>query len=168
MGKIVLLAFVISCLVACKEKGEESVDNVLAEAEIPSESGVFGLDFENENILTAAQMGDIYRNLEPGDTINVTFKGMVEEVCQAKGCWMKVDVGAIEPVMVKFKDYGFFVPKDLSSKEVTVHGKAFIAEVPVDEQRHLAVDAGMAEEEVATIDTPKRTLSFTADGVKIN
>ena len=72
-----------------------------------------------------------------------------------------------EEAMVKFKDYGFFMPKDISGKEVILNGKAFVNEVPVDEQRHYAEDAGKSKEEIAAITQPKKTYSFEADGVLI-
>ena len=62
--------------------------------------------------------------------------------------------------MVKFKDYGFFMPKDISGKEVILNGKAYVNEVPVDEQRHYAEDAGKSEEEIAAITEPKKDLFF--------
>lgn len=80
---------------------------------------------------------------------------------------MTLDLPQEEDVMVKFKDYEFFVPKDIEEKEVIVKGKAFVAEVSVDEQRHYAEDNGQTAEEVAEITEPKRTLSFLADGVLI-
>jgi len=66
---------------------------------------------------------------------------------------------------VKFKDYGFFVPKDIDGEEVIINGKAFVNEVSVEEQRHYAKDAGQSEEEIAAITKPKKTYSFEADGV---
>ena len=69
--------------------------------------------------------------------------------------------------MVKFKDYGFFMPKDIAGKEVIINGKAYVEEVSVDEQRHYAEDAGKTKEEIAKITEPKRTFSFEADGVLI-
>ena len=72
-----------------------------------------------------------------------------------------------QQVMVKFKDYGFFVPKDIAGKEVIVNGKAFVEEVSVEDQRHYAEDAGKTEEEIAAISSPKKTFSFEADGVLI-
>jgi len=50
---------------------------------------------------------------------------------------------------------------------VLIHGKAYIAEVSVEEQQHYAEDNGKSEAEVAEITQPKRTLSFIADGVRI-
>ncbi|MFD2828737.1 DUF4920 domain-containing protein [Leeuwenhoekiella polynyae] len=155
-------------IISCKETGSQQ-EEVATISEVPTASAlnVFGDDFKNETTLTAFELGDIYKNLKVGDTVNVTFEGSVEEVCQAKGCWMTVDVGAADPVMVKFKDYGFFVPKDLIEKKVVVHGEAFISETSVEEQQHYAEDGGKSEAEIAAITLPKKTLGFTASGVKI-
>lgn len=156
-------------LFACKQNATETQEETTSEdLALVEDKGIYGEDFKNLKTLSSAEMGDIYKNLKPGDTINATFSGQVQSVCQAKGCWMKVDVGAEDPVMIKFKDYAFFVPKDLSSKDVVVHGKAFISEVSVEDQKHLAEDAGSPQEEIDAITAPKKTLSFTATGVKIN
>ena len=117
-------------------------------------------------VLTSEQIAEKYKNLKSGDTINIAFKAKVNEVCQAKGCWMKMDLGE-EEAMVKFKDYGFFMPLDLAGEEVVVEGKAFVDEMSVDEQQHYAEDAGKSEEEIAAITEPKRTLSFLSSGVLV-
>ena len=70
-----------------------------------------------------------------------------------------------QEAMVKFKDYGFFMPKDIDGETVIVEGKAFVEEMSVDDQRHYAEDAGKSKEEVAAISEPKRTLSFISNGV---
>ncbi len=101
------------------------------------------------------------------DTLNVKVIATVESVCQMKGCWMNL-VSSKNPgrkMMVKFKDYGFFMPKDISGREVLVDGKAFYSETSVDELRHYAEDAGKSPEEIAAITEPKRELSFEAAGV---
>ena len=79
---------------------------------------------------------------------------------------MILEIGDDE-AMVKFKDYGFFMPKNIAGKSVIVNGKAFVAEVGVDEQRHYAEDAGKPQDEIEAIIDAKRTLSFEADGVLI-
>ena len=38
------------------------------------------------------------------------ISGEIIDVCPKKGCWMNVKVDS-DTVFVKFKDYGFFVPK---------------------------------------------------------
>lgn len=95
--------------------------------------------------------------------------GKVTSVCQNKGCWLTLDAGNGKTMMVTFKDYGFFVPKDLASGTVvTMEGKAELRTVTVDEQKHLAGDAGKSQSEIDAITQPKQELRFVADGVVIN
>ena len=77
---------------------------------------------------------------------------------------MKLDLGNDQEAMVRFKDYGFFMPLNAEG-EVIVNGKAFVSETSVEELRHYAEDAGKSAEEIAAITAPKRTYSFEADGV---
>ena len=126
-----------------------------------------GEGVESSNILSSYQMQERYQGLTPGDTINVTFRGNVASVCKNKGCWMKVALEDGREVMVKFKDYAFFVPKDIESKEVIMEGKAYVTEMSVEDRRHYAEDAGKSPAEVKAINEPEITLSFLADGVKI-
>ncbi|MBT8185531.1 MAG: DUF4920 domain-containing protein [Eudoraea sp.] len=115
----------------------------------------------------SAQMLDKYEALEVGDTLNTKFKAEVASVCQAKGCWMKVELEDGQEAMVRFKDYGFFVPKDISGKQVVINGLAFVEEMSVEDQKHFAKDGGKSEEEIAAITVPKKTYGFEADGVII-
>jgi hypothetical protein len=108
-----------------------------------------------------------YKNMNVGDSINSKMMATVIDVCQAKGCWMTLDLGTGNKAMVKFKDYGFFVPKDISGKNIIVNGFAFVEEVSVDVLKHYAKDAGKSTEEIALITKPKKTFSFEADGVLI-
>ncbi len=95
--------------------------------------------------------------------------GKVMEVCQKKGCWMTIvsDQPGQPEMRVTFKDYAFFMPKDLSGKQVVVDGYAYVETTPVDVLRHYAEDAGKPKEEIAAITTPKREISFEAFGVVI-
>lgn len=127
----------------------------------------YGSDFEMTEIIAADNLLTKYENIPLSDSLDVTIRAEVNSVCKAKGCWMKLDMTDEEEVMVKFKDYSFFVPKDIEGKEVVVHGKAFVNLVSVEEQRHYAKDAGKSEEEIAAITQPKKTFSFEATGVKI-
>ena len=101
------------------------------------------------------------------DSLQTQIVGEIKEVCQAKGCWMKVELESNEEVFVRFKDYGFFVPKDAAGKKVVMNGAAFFEEMSVEDQRHYAEDEGASEDELAQITTPKKTLRFEADGVLI-
>ncbi|MFT5738534.1 MAG: hypothetical protein ACI9SG_002890, partial [Maribacter sp.] len=93
------------------------------------------------------------------------FFAKVKEVCKAKGCWMKLELANGEEAMVKFKDYGFFMPMDIEGKEVVVSGLAFVEALSVKDQKHYAEDGGATADEMAKIIAPKRTYGFEADGV---
>ena len=148
---------------SCKKKSTEKVENLpVAEK---TEYVSFGKHIIADDAIVATSMAAHYKTMQTGDSINSKIKAKVANVCQAKGCWMVLNMGDDSEVMVKFKDYGFFVPKDISGKEVIVNGKAYVKEVSVDEQRHYAEDAGNSKEEIAQITEPKRTYSFEADGV---
>ncbi|WPP53200.1 DUF4920 domain-containing protein [Catalinimonas niigatensis] len=95
----------------------------------------------------------------------VKFVGKVNEVCQMKGCWMTLDLENGEEVMVRFKDYAFFVPKNAGGKTAVVEGRAYFDEVSVETLRHYAEDAGKSQEEIEAITKPEMRLSFVADGV---
>ena len=110
-------------------------------------------------------MANQYAQLKPGDTITTSFTTTVNSVCKMKGCWMNLEIPGDEDVSVKFKDYGFFVPKDIEGKQVVVEGKAFLKEVSVKDQQHFAEDAGKSAQEIAAITEPKQELAFLANGV---
>lgn len=165
MKKIVSILAITLALVSCKDNDKKPETQEIEKQEVNYTS--VGMEINDADALPAARMAEHYKAMKVGDTVNSKMIGKVEEVCQSKGCWMKVDLENGEQVMVKFKDYAFFMPKDLAGKEVVLNGKAFVNEVPVDEQRHYAEDSGATPEEIAAITAPKKTFSFEADGVLI-
>ena len=96
----------------------------------------------------------------------ITTTAKVEKVCQKKGCWMQVRDGK-QTMRVTFKDYSFFVPKDLDGKKVKMTGKVMRKEVSVDEQKHYLEDAGASKAEIAKITKPSFEYRFVADGVTV-
>ena len=165
MKKIVSILAITLALVSCKDNDKKPETQEIEKQEVNYTS--VGMEINDADALPAARMAEHYKAMKVGDTVNSKMIGKVEEVCQSKGCWMKVDLENGEQVMVKLKDYAFFMPKDLAGKEVVLNGKAFVNEVPVDEQRHYAEDGGATPEEIAAITAPKKTFSFEADGVLI-
>jgi hypothetical protein len=163
MKKFLTLLVIATVLFSCKDKNNTDETANVEKQDIAYAS--FGMEINDADALSAKRMAEHYKNMKAGDTVNSKMKAKVNEVCQAKGCWMQVDLENGEQVMVKFKDYGFFMPKNIAGKEVVLNGKAFVEEVSVDEQRHYAEDAGQTSEEIAKIIEPKKTLSFVADGV---
>ncbi|MDU8886071.1 DUF4920 domain-containing protein [Yeosuana sp. MJ-SS3] len=125
----------------------------------------FGEKISADNAVDIITASEKYQSMKTGDTTDYKLTATVNEVCQAKGCWMTLNLEDGNEIMVKFKDYGFFVPKDIAGKEVVIQGKAFVNIVPVKELRHYAEDAGKSKEEIAQITKPKKTYSFEAEGV---
>lgn len=107
--------------------------------------------------------------LEKQSTIpGVVVKGEIAQVCQAEGCWMKLKNGAGEDMMVKFKNHSFLVPKDIAGKNAVVYGTAMKKTVSVDEQRHMAEDAGKSSTEIEAITTPKSEVRIEATGIVVD
>lgn len=130
-----------------------------------------GVQYFGEKITTDdfISFDDFVAQVKQDEEVNVKLKAKVESVCQAKGCWMNLvsDASNDSGVFVKFKDYGFFMPKDISGKYVIVEGKGYKEVTPVDELRHYAEDEGLSKEEIAAITEPKEELKFMASGVAL-
>ena len=165
MKSITLVIICFLMLNSCKNKSQEVVENPIKIEKI--EYASFGEEIIADDAIAASSMAAHYKTMKTGDSIDSKIIAEVKSVCQAKGCWMRLNLDDENEVMVKFKDYGFFVPKDITGNKVIINGKAFVQEVSVDEQRHYAEDAGKSTEEIASIIKPKRTYSFEADGVLV-
>jgi len=165
---ILPLVFGFSCLLltAC---GPAPVTDNMASSTVSAEdvAGSYGDNFDASKVLPADMLIRSYQREQLLDTVTTTLQGTVNSVCQAKGCWMTIAAGEDKEMMVKFKDYGFFMPKDISGREVVMHGMAFYRITPVDELRHYAQDAGKSPEEIAAITEPKNELHFLAEGVQL-
>jgi hypothetical protein len=123
----------------------------------------FGDDFKAKKPSDASTL--IKMNLDKVNDIQV--EGEVNAVCQAKGCWMTVNLDNGQTMRVTFKEYGFFVPKNLAGTKVVFKGKPEVRTTPVEELRHYAKDAGKSEAEILAITEPEVALSFVADGVLV-
>jgi hypothetical protein len=150
---------------ACKENSTEKKDTKTTEAITKLDS--FGALISDEGVIDSKAMLDKFKSLKAGDTINVKFASRINEVCSKKGCWMKLDLTDGTQTMVRFKDYGFFMPLDAKDRKVIVNGKAFVQETSVADLKHFAEDAGKTKEEIARITMPKVEFAFEADGVLI-
>ncbi len=95
----------------------------------------------------------------------VVFQGTIAEVCQTKGCWMKVFPDSTEVgVRVTFKDYGFFVPKDSKGMWVRAEGVFHVTVWSKGDVDHLESDGARL---VRYADGTATELSFVANGVEI-
>lgn len=131
----------------------------------PAEKGVtYGAGTENKDVVTIANMEE---QVQSAGKFSGKITGKVTEVCQEKGCWMKVDKGNGETIMVKFKDYAFFMPKNLAGQTVVLEGDATVKEVSVKQQKHYAEDAGKSKDEISKIKEVKKEVQFVAKGVLV-
>jgi hypothetical protein len=140
---------------------------LVASAQDPksAEKGVtYGAGTNAEGAISISQASD---QIKEKDKFTGKVKGKVTSVCQEKGCWMMVARDNGEPVMVKFKDYGFFMPKDIVGKEVVLDGEATIKQTSVKQLKHYASDAGKSKEEIEKIKEPKKEIIFVAKGVLV-
>ena len=135
-----------------------------AQGPAPASKGVaYGAGSSSEG---AIPVSDLEKNIK-NNKFEGKVSGKVVEVCQEKGCWMKIERPNGENLMVKFKDYGFFMPKNIVGKEVVLDGEATMKEVSVKQQKHYAEDAGKSKEEIEKIKEPKKELQFVAKGVLV-
>lgn len=94
----------------------------------------------------------------------VFVEGSVTAVCQAKGCWMTMAGKKITSrARVTFKDYAFFVPKDVKGKRVKLRGEVKVKMLGEAERKHLAEDGRVPVSEI-----PKAELRLVASGVEIH
>ena len=80
---------------------------------------------------------------------------------------MKISVEQ-DTILVRFKDYGFFVPKNgIEGRNTIINGNLSIDTLSVAQLKHYAEDAGKSKKEISLITKPEFTISFLADGVLI-
>ena len=124
----------------------------------------YGAPIDAQSLMSMQELASAYTVMSPSDSVNAKFKGAIKEVCSKKGCWMTLDMGAGTDLMVRFKDYGFFMPLDAKGT-VIVSGKAFVSETSVEELKHYAEDAGASEAAIEAIVSPENSYSFEVVGV---
>lgn len=107
-----------------------------------------------------------YEKIE--DNFEITnVLGEIIDVCPKKGCWMNVKVNT-DTVFVKFKDYGFFVPKSgIEGKQVLMSGKIFRDTITVERLKHYAEDAKKSKDEIELITAPEYKINMIANAVAI-
>ncbi|MGV3528005.1 MAG: DUF4920 domain-containing protein [Flavisolibacter sp.] len=95
------------------------------------------------------------------------MKAKVVEVCQAEGCWIKVERKDGTAMLVRAKDHAFLMPSNIVGKTVLIDGSATVKETTEAQRRHYAEDAGKSKEEIAAIKGSEIAVEFSARGVKV-
>ncbi len=114
----------------------------------------------------STKLADVMKDPKTFEGKALRMTATIDSVCQKKGCWMVLKDGTAE-TRVKFTDYKFFVPLDVSGRTVTVEGKPEVKVIPEAMRRHYAQDAGKSKEEIAKIVGDETTVVFMADAVEI-
>ncbi len=152
--KNILFLSVLFLAFACNQAPEQTAEVVELE--------YYGEEITEEGALEVAKLAEM---MADGEQQEVKLVATIEECCQKKGCWMKVDMGDGKTMRVTFKDYGFFVPMDAAGRQVVMEGVASYEETSVEALRHYAEDAGQSADEIAAITEGKKELVFEAKGV---
>jgi hypothetical protein len=163
MRKIFLALSIAVAVTACNSTGNKTTENS-TEQPVDANYDSYGMVISPDSAIDAntlvAEMGN-------APTYEAKIKGKIVEVCQKKGCWMNIEMANGELMRVTFKDYGFFVPKDIVGKEAIMQGVASFETISVEDQKHFLEDAGEPKEKIDAITEPKNALAFEATGVLI-
>lgn len=154
MKKIVLA---LAVLAACSSPKTTETQT----AETPASK--FGAEITEEGSIALTSLTEKMTT----DSLDVKVEGKIIEVCQMKGCWMKLDMGNNQTMTVRFKDYGFFVPKDAAGKMAVIDGFAKKSVTSVEMLKHYAEDGGKTQAQIDSIIAPKEGYTFEAVGVII-
>jgi len=151
MKYIIHIALVIS-IISCSNNIQEK--QIFGDQNITEEGKVSALELLN--------------TLASKDSVQVKLVAKINSICQKKGCWMYVDLGDTTEMLVRFKDYEFFVPMDATDKIAMIEGMAKVDTLSVEWQKHLKEDANASQEEIDAISEPKIMYSIAeATGVII-
>lgn len=94
----------------------------------------------------------------------ILLEGVVKSVCKKKGCWLVLDDGERD-LRITFKDYGFFVPKDVAGKRVRAQGLLSKETLSAKTVKHFLKDEGAPAAKFKAVKGPVETVSFVASGV---
>lgn len=140
------------------EPGAEETGEGQFPDDLPAgETGTYGGDFTIEDgpMSLAAALDEVEA---AGGAQTVKVNARVEKVCKKKGCWFTLtDEEVAEPVRVKMKDYGFFVPRNTDGATAIVEGELTRRTIPKTEAQHYADD------EVAGTDQEPRKVEADQD-----
>ncbi|MFN0276060.1 MAG: DUF4920 domain-containing protein [Chitinophagales bacterium] len=170
MKKMFLPVFAVTILIfsSCSSDAQQTTEQKeeakeqQADLVKPNSIGGYGKEISKEG---AISIPELVASVKTTSTYQGKVQGTVSACCQNKGCWMKMDIGDGQSMMITFKDYGFFVPMDIPGKNVVIEGNATMKTISVEELKHLAMDAGKPQSEIDAITQPKEELVFVADGV---
>lgn len=153
--KKILFAGLLVLAIACKPAADKAINKI--------EGSIYG---DSITSVDAISMVDMKAKMG-GRNMYTKVTGQIDAVCQTKGCWMDLKDDKGNTMKVTFKDYEFFVPKNIAGKTAIVEGVASYDTTTVDMLKHYAEDEGKSKMEIAAITEPHVDLVFEAVGVII-
>ena len=139
--------------------------SILCNCQSSDKYNIYGESFDEVGIINYKAEK---KSLLEDSNNSVKLKGGIISTCPMKGCWMKMAIDQ-DTILVRFKNYGFFVPKSgVVGNSAVINGNLSVDTLSVAQLRHYAEDAGKSLIEINKIIEPELTISFIADGVIIN
>lgn len=135
--------------------------------DVPAEKGAkFGAEVTADKAVSVEEMVKNLDAKEGEKKMEVKIQGVVVEVCQAEGCWLRMKNGN-DKIMVRMKDHKWFVPTALNGKTIILEGVAEIKETSVAQLKHYAEDGGKSQAEIDAIKEPKKEVLVNAKGILV-
>ena len=110
------------------------------------------------------ELSSVLERPEDFEGRRVLVRGRVSDVCQKKGCWTVLSQGD-DTIRVRFKDYGFFLPKDCSGSQAYAEGQVVVETLSEKTARHYAEESKHGDPDA--IHGPQRQVGFVASGVRL-
>lgn len=154
---------IIDCgfCIICRKYAERTAPQVPAEA-----GAKFGKATTADNAVSIEEFVKVMSTKEEGKPHEAKIVGVVTEVCQKEGCWIKVQ-SPNGNMMVRMKDHKFAVPVILNGKKIVIDGIATQTTTSVKQLKHFAEDAGKSKDEIAKITEPKKEIVIQAAGILV-
>ena len=137
-----------------------SVVRLSEPVERTADSETFGVPFDN-----ATKTVSLSKIIADGDAFAgkvIRTNARVSQVCQKKGCFFIAAMGT-ETIRISFVDYSFFVPTDISGRDVELIGEVVERELTQEEVDHYALDIGSDAEPAK----PGKTYEIVATSVRV-
>jgi hypothetical protein len=100
----------------------------------------------------------------------VRVSGVVDSVCESKGCWMRIGDGRMDDTLfIKFTCpvEGRLIPLEAVGHNAVVEGELKVEDQSEAEARHYAEDAGKSADEIAKIVGPQKIIRLASPAAKI-
>lgn len=158
MKKLISLSFLLMAIVSISWAQQAPIT--------PAKAGVqYGKKIDHKGAISTQKLSSAFG---ADSTFTGKIEGEVIQVCKKKGCFITLKTAdSAQPIVVRFKDYAYFMPQDIVGKTVVLEGKAKLKETSVAWQKHQAEDLGKPQEEIDKITQVKRDISVLADGVVV-